>query len=234
MNMAKADWCKVSPVSGEEGLTEVSISADPFTGRVSRSTEVLLTASDTGGSSSVAIEVTQKPKAEFISVLQPEDGKELAGGVQMSQMFNIKSNCEKIKVTAEQRRESFGTYLPYPFWLYDVTSVNGEKGSDGSGFLANVSGERGASSIELDCLKVGEETEYTCSFPFSIQSNSASEPRYIRITLSNEDESVSQTITLQQTAGTPSISADPVSVELEQDGSAKSVDVESNADWSAS
>lgn len=231
--MAKADWCKVSPASGEKGSTEINISADPFTGRVSRSTEVLLTASGAVGSGSSAIEVIQKPKAEFITIPNLLDGGELSNAY-LSMMLTIKSNCSTIKVRAGQSLNPNAIFTPYTFWMYDISSVDGEKSSDGDTFSIPVSGKNGASNIALDCGKVGEDTEFSIKIPFSCIPNPQAVQRYIRITISNEDDSVYQIITLRQGAGTPSISVDPDSVELETDGSAVSVDVESNADWSAS
>lgn len=231
--MAKADWCKVSPASGEKGRTEINISADPFTGRVSRSTEVLLTASGAVGSGSSTIEVIQKPKAEFITIQNLSDGDDL-GNASQSMMLEILTNCSTIKVRAGQNLSQEGFFTPYTFWMYDISSVDGEKSSDGDTFSIPVSGKNGASYIELDCGKTGEDTEFFIRCPFSCIPNPQKIPRYIRITISNEDDSVYQIITLRQGAGTPSISVDPDSVELETDGSAVSVDVESNADWSAS
>jgi hypothetical protein len=230
--MAKADWCKVSPASGEEGLTEISISADPFTGREARTTDVTLTAAGSTGSGSLTIPVTQKAKPEFIEILAPQDGSDI--GVGMSIMLKVKSNCARLGVRAGQSLSSGGFFTPYTFWMYDLTTVFAGTGSEESGLKFPVTGKNGDSSIELDCGTTGKETEFTVLIPFSSIPNPNSAKRYIQVGVFNEDESVYQTILLSQAAGTPSISADPGSVSLEQDGASETVEVNSNAAWSAS
>lgn len=231
--MAKASWCKISPAAGDAGKTEISISADPFTGRISRSTEVALTAVGITDSGTAMIQVTQKPKAEFIAIEEPLNGTEL-NNVSMSMAIKIKSNCSKLCVRSEQSRTPSGFFMPYTFWMYEINAVDGEKSGSGEKFSVPVAGEYGDSSIELDCGTVGEETEFSLNFPFSVMPNQSIIQRYIRITVFNEAQTVSQTVTLHQDAGAAAISADPDEIELEQDGSAKSVDIQSNAAWSLS
>lgn len=233
--MAKAQWCKITPASGNAGETEISVSGDQFTGRTARSTQVTINAPGSTGTGTALLRVEQEPKPEFISIESPEDGGELSPAASQSGRLRIKTNSGKVTVKMQQRLgDDFGLLSPYLFWQYELDRVSVERADGGSASFVSISGETGASSVEVNCGNIGEETEFSFNIPYSVMPNPSSKTRYLIITASNEDDTVSNSVTLVQTGGSPQVSVNPDSVTLSEDGSAIPVTVDSEAPWTAS
>lgn len=229
--MAKAEWCKVSPSSGNDGTTDVNISADPHTGTAQRQTTVTFSALGSAGSASCALTVSQEGKPEFVSFKDTEDVN--IPYVSLSRFFTILSNAGKLTLSIKFRNgESGGIFAPYPGLA--ANNVNPLVRADNNETHEVTMSSDGAGTTFFNCGDVGDSTEYELSFSIPFPQNTASVVRQWQLTLSGESDSANAVLTVTQAAGNASISVEPESVEVQTDGASETVQVQSNAGWSAS
>lgn len=222
--MAKPNWLNLQPNSGS-GNGTIANSADPHTGRVARTGVVTVTGA--GVAQPATYNVTQTPKAEFVSF---NNGSEMAvaaaGGVVT---IAGKSNSSKLKfewviptgktqpeVTPEGDEEYAGIDLP----AVTIPSTYTAAGSmvDNNTVIPNDPG-----AVE--------------EFDFSIQLTFPANPVPIEI-----DRTLKATcngaqvvqIVIKQTAGEPTLSVSPASITIPQAGTAVDVTVVSNTSWEVS
>ena len=186
------------------GNGTISNSSGAHTGRLKR--EGIVTVTGIGVSTPSTYKVIQTPKAEFVSF---DGGTELAvskGGGMLA--VSGKSNSAKLAF------EWVGTSdvaLPSSYQAAGQSVSNG----------AVIDGDPGATS------------EYEYSFSLSFPNNSTTDEivRTMKVTANGGQ---SAQIAIKQAAGDAFLSVAPTEITIPQDGSAVSVQVTSNTDWSVS
>lgn len=202
--MAKASWLTLEPASGN-GNGSISNKGTVHTGRVQRETTVTVTAM--GASLPATYRVTQKAKAEFASF---DDGIEMSapkGGGQVT--INGKSNS--LALTFAWVGDNNGVDLPAIYSAGGKSTNNSE----------DIEGDPGAT----------EEYAFVTQLTFPANETTEEVDRVLKVTAKGGQESQ---ITIKQAAGDAFITVEPTSITLEADGTAVSVTVKSNTQWSAS
>ncbi len=202
--MAKAAWLTLSPSQGS-GNGTISNTASAHTGRTARTTTVTVTA--TGVSTPATYKVNQKGTPEFVSFT---DGAEMAAPKTGGQVtVTGKSNSPQLTFA----------------WVGTVTDVTIPEA-----YLANSASAANGSAIEGD---PGATAEYEFSLSLTFPENSTVEEatRTLKVTAEGGQEAQ---IAIVQAAGDASISVSPTEITLEADGTAVSVTVTSNTQWTAS
>lgn len=230
-SMAKEVWCHVSPSSGEQGQTEITVSADAYTGRVARETEVTVTAVATAGSAQAILSVKQEGKAEFITVTSPAQDTTISTGM-MSVFINGKSNSQIFVVTARYLTGSSGSAL-FTNYAVHVNSVYCTR-EDTSAEIEVDPYFPDAYTSQLDCGTVGEETQYSFQITIPLPANTGADERTWYIRFANYDGSVYTDLRLVQPGGGAAVTTTPTSVTIDDTGAQESVSVESSSEWSAS
>lgn len=202
--MAKPSWLTTSPNSGS-GNGSIQNTATVHTGREVRTGTVTVTA--TGVTQPKTYKVTQKAKPEFVSF---DNGTEMSapkGGGPLS--ITGKSNSESL--TFSFVGDAGGVSVPSNY------RANGLQTDNGSA----ISGDPGANA------------EYDVEVSLSIPENGSVEEksRVLKVTTSGGQTAQ---ITIKQAAGDAFIRVTPETITLEADGSAVSVNVESNTTWTVS
>lgn len=202
--MAKASWLTLDPASGN-GNGSIQNSASAHTGRTQRETTVTVTG--TGVAQPATYTVTQKAKSEFVSF---DDGVEMSapksGG---SVTINGKSNSAAL--TFAWVGSVLDVELPATY------TAGGKSTSNGS----DIDGDPGAT----------EEYAFVAQLTFPANDTTEEIDRVLKVTAKGGQESQ---ITIKQAAGDAFITVEPTSITLEADGTAVSVTVKSNTQWSAS
>lgn len=202
--MAKAAWLTLEPVSGS-GNGSISNKGTAHTGRLARTTVVTVTA--TGVSTPATYQVTQKPKAEFALF---NDGAEMsapkAGGA----------------VTVQGKSNSKILTFAWVGTVEDVTipqsyTANGSPATNGTA----ITGDPGATN----------EYDFSLSLTFPENTTVEEVTRTLKVTAEGGQEAQ---IAIKQAAGDAYITVEPTEITLEADGTAVSVTVKSNTQWSAS
>lgn len=202
--MAKAAWLTLSPSQGS-GNGSIKNTASEHTGRTARSTTVTVTA--TGAASPATYKVNQKGKAEFVSFT---DGAEMSapkGGGAVT--VAGKSNSPKLTFA----------------WVGTVTDVTIPEN-----YKANGASVDNGAEIEGD---PGATAEYDFSLALTFPENTTVEEvtRTLKVTADGGQEAQ---ISIVQAAGDAYITVSPTEITLEADGTAVSVTVTSNTQWTAS
>ena len=99
--------------------------------------------------------------------------------------------------------------------------------TDISALSYTANGSDATNGVEIDG-DPGASAKYAFSIQLDATANDAIESRTQQITVKAESTSVSATITLNQTAGDPTLEVSPTSVDVPQDGSEVSVQVTTN------
>lgn len=202
--MAKPNWLNVSPESGS-GNGTISNSAAAHTGRVARIGNVTVTGS--GVTTPATYKVTQEPKAEFASF---NNGAEMAAD-KLGGTVTIAGKTNSSKLTFSFVGDAQQVTLPENYQANGVSTVNG----------VEVEGDPGAAN------------EFAFSIELTLPENTTIEEvdRVLRVTANGGQ---SAQITIKQAAGDAYLSVEPLEITIPQDGSAVSVNVTSNADWTVS
>lgn len=99
--------------------------------------------------------------------------------------------------------------------------------TDISALSYTANGSSATNGVEIDD-DPGASAKYAFSIQLDATANDTIESRIQQITVKAESTSVSATITLNQTAGDPTLEVSPTSVDVPQDGSEVSVQVTTN------
>lgn len=202
--MAKPSWLNVTPQSGS-GNDTISNSASEHTGRVARTGTVTVTG--VGVSEPAIYQVTQSPKAEFVSF---DNGAEMSapknGG---AVTVTGKSNSQKL--TFKWSGSVLDVTIPETYTANGTSANNGEI----------ISGDPGATA------------EFAFSLALTFPANTEVE-EVQRILIVEANGGQSKQITIKQAAGDATLSVGPTEITIPQDGSAVSVQVTSNTSWTVS
>lgn len=202
--MAKPSWLTTDPNSGN-GNGSITNTASVHTGREVRTGTVTVTG--IGVLTPATYKVTQKAKAEFVSF---DDGMEMSAPKQGGAVtVNGKSNSQAL------------TYS----WVGDVSDVE----LPGT-YRANGASTNNGSDIEGD---PGVISEYASSVELTLPANDTTEEKERVLKVSAKGGQTAQ-ITIKQSAGDAFITVNPNEITLESDGSAVSVTVKSNTQWTVS
>lgn len=202
--MAKPSWLIVNPASGS-GNGSISNSANAHTGRVARTGVVTVTG--VGVSAPETYNVTQTPKAEFVSF---DDGAEMSAPKQGGTLTVLgKSNSAAL--TYAWVGAVSGVELPAQYKANGAATNNGEA----------IAGDPGATA------------EYASSIELNLPENNTVDEieRVIKVTTQGGQ---SAQITIKQAAGDAFLTVNPNEITLEADGSAVVVTVTSNTTWTVS
>lgn len=202
--MAKPNWLNVSPESGS-GNGTISNSAVAHTGRVARIGTVTVTG--VGVTTPATYKVTQEPKAEFASF---NNGAEMAAD-KLGGKITIAGKTNSSKLTFAFVGDAQQVTLPANYQANGVSTANGTE----------VEGDPGAAN------------EFAFSIELNLPENTTIEQvdRVLKVTANGGQ---SAQITIKQAAGDAYLSVEPLEITIPQDGSAVSVNVTSNADWTVS
>ena len=200
--MAYASWLNPSKTSGS-GNDTVSFGASEYTGRVARTTTVTFSAS--GVTPSPELAVTQSGKAEFVSIDATATVAKTGGSVTISGT----SNSSKLTFT-ETGTDGIGITLPSSYTANSVSTNNGSA----------ITGDPGASQ------------QYTFSITISnIGANATPSELTSQITVT-PNSGTAAVCNITQAAGDPTLSISPSSITIPAAGTAQSVSVTSNTNWS--
>lgn len=197
---------QVNPSTGS-GDTQLSLTASPANpgNRVKQSTTFNVQAD--GVDAPVVLTANLLPKAEFVSF---DNGATQAVDKTGGQItITGKSNSAMLKFS-----KGAGDII-----AADIASVEYEaNGSPATSGVA-IDGDPGASA------------QYVFTLTLQAAANETIEARTQQIVVECQTTSVKATITLNQTAGDPELSIEPTSVDVPQDGSPVTVQVQSNTTW---
>lgn len=202
--MAKAAWLTLDPASGN-GNGTIQNTATAHTGRLVRTTQVTVTATDV--SVPATYQVQQKGKPEYVS---------LNNGAEMSAPKT--GGAVTIAGKSNSKQLAFA-------WVGDVSDVEIP-----SSYQANGAPATNGSAITGD---PGATAEYDFSLQLTFPENTTVEEVSRVLKVTTEGGQTAQ-IGIKQAAGDAYISVEPTDITLEADGSAVSVTVKSNTQWTAS
>lgn len=195
--MAKPTWVTAQPSSGT-GNGTVQVSATAHTGRVQRTGELTYKAD---GADDVVQSVTQKGKAEFVTVENVSASK--AGG-----SVTVKGKSNSSKLTFALGTGNITITLPNTYTAAGKSATNGTA----------ISGDPGASA------------EFEFSMAVTVPANTTVEAKSRQVTVTTAGGQ-SATSTISQAAGDAALEVLPASITLEADGTAVEVTVTSNTSW---
>lgn len=195
--MAKPTWVTTQPSSGS-GNGTVQVSATAHTGRVQRTGELTYKAD---GADDVVQSVTQKGKAEFVTVENVSASK--AGG-----SVTVKGKSNSSKLTFALGTGDITITLPNTYTAAGKSATNGTA----------INGDPGASA----------EFEFSLAVTVPANTTIAAKSRQITVTTAGGQ---SATSTISQAAGDAALEVLPASITLEADGTAVEVTVTSNTSW---
>lgn len=202
--MAKPIWLTVDPSTGS-GNGTISNSAAAHTGRVARVGTVTVTG--VGVSTPSIYEVTQSPKAEFASF---DNGAEMSAPKTAGKV-TVEGKSNSSKLTFSWAGESYTVELPLSYQANGNSTNNGE----------SLPGDPGATS------------EYSFSVELDFPLNDTVE-EVVRTLIVTANGGQAKQIAIKQAAGDARLSVTPAKITIPQDGTAVSVNVESNTGWSLS
>lgn len=195
--MAKPTWVTTQPSSGT-GNGTVQVSATAHTGRVQRTGELTYKAD---GADDVVQSVTQKGKAEFVTVENVSASK--AGG-----SVTVKGKSNSSKLTFALGTGNITITLPNTYTAAGKSATNGTA----------INGDPGASA------------EFEFSLAVTVPANTTVEAKSRQVTVTTAGGQ-SATSTISQAAGDAALEVLPASITLEADGTAVEVTVTSNTSW---
>lgn len=202
--MAKPIWLTVDPSTGS-GNGTISNSAAAHTGRVARVGTVTVTG--VGVSTPSTYEVTQSPKAEFASF---GNGAEMSAPKTAGKV-TVEGKSNSSKLTFSWAGENYNVELPLSYQANGNSTNNGE----------SLTGDPGATS------------EYNFSVELDFPLNDTIE-EVVRTLIVTANGGQAKQIAIKQAAGDARLSVTPTKITIPQDGTAVSVNVESNTGWSLS
>lgn len=200
---------QVNPSSGS-GNTPINFTASPANpgNRVTQTATFNVQAD--GVDSPVQITANLLPKAEFVSF---DNGASMAvdkAGGQIT--ITGKSNSAMLTFS-----KGSGEIISA-----DVSAIE---------YQANGSAATSGVAIPND---PGATAEYAFTLTLQATANNSVEERSQTIVVTCQTTSVKATITLNQTAGSPTINVEPKSIDVPQDGTEATVQVTSNTTWTIS
>lgn len=202
--MAKASWLTLTPDSGN-GNGSIQNSATTHKGRTMRETTVTLTA--VGASEPATYVAKQKGTSEYVTF---NDGEEMSAPKAGGQVtVNGKSNSQSL--TFAWVGDNKNVELPATYTAGGKSTNNG-------------------SDIEGDPGSI-DEFEFSTQLTFPANETTEEVDRVLKVTAKGGQE---KQITIKQAAGDAFITVEPKEITLEADGTAVSVTVKSNTQWSAS
>lgn len=200
--MAKPSWLSINPSTGS-GNGTISNTATAHTGRVQRTGSVTVTGN--GVSTPVTYKVTQEAKSEFA---QFSNGPEMAAPKSAGTVtVTGKSNSSKLSFAFVG--DSKEVELPAQYMAAGAETNNGEA----------IAGDPGASA------------EYNFSLELELPLNDTIEEVERTVSVTANGGQAAQ-IVIKQAAGDARLSVVPTEITIPQDGSAVSVEVQSNTSWS--
>lgn len=202
--MSKPTWLNISPSQGS-GNGTIQNSASEHTGRVARSGQVTVTAS--GVAAPATYDVTQEAKPEFVAF---NDGTEMAAPKTAGNL-TVKGKSNSSKLTFSLVGDGKNVTIPSSFTAGGVATDNG----------VAIAGDPGADA----------EFEFAVILDLPVNDSVEEIERTIKV---ESDGGQSAQIVIKQAAGDARLSVSPNAVTIKQDGSAVSVNVESNTSWSVS
>ena len=195
--MSKTSWNTVNPSSGSgDGI--VNVGGSVHTGRMQRTSTPAFKAM---GVADQVLTVTQKAKAEYVTINDVSAGKD-GGNVTVIG----KSNSSK---------------LTFSLGAGDITITLPSKYSAGGAETANntaIVGDPGATS----------EFEFSVTINVPKNTTTAPKARAINVVAAGGQ---SASATISQPAGDPVLTISPTSITIEADGTAVAVTVTSNTNW---
>ena len=197
---------QVNPSTGS-GDTQLSLTASPANpgNRVKQTTTFNVQAD--GVEAPVVLTANLLPKAEFVSF---DNGTTQAVDKTGGQItITGKSNSAMLKFS-----KGAGDII-----AADIASVEYE-----------ANGSPATSGVAIDG-DPGATAQYVFTLTLQAAANETIEARTQQIIVECQTTSVKATITLNQTAGDPELSIEPTSVDVPQDGSPVTVQVQSNTTW---
>lgn len=205
--MALIGFVNIEPASGS-GVQAVSVSAAPHTGRLQRSQTV--EASATGAAEKKQLVVNQAGTEENVKVTSATATVEKGGG---SVTITGTSNSSKLSFTLTQAEENpLVITLPDNYLANSVDTANN----------AEIAGDPGAAN------------EYNWSITITdIPANETINELSTTLTVTAAGAQ-SATVTIKQTEGDPYIELDKTEINLVTEGTAQTVNVDSNTTWSFS
>lgn len=197
---------QVNPSSGS-GDTQLSLTASPANpgNRVKQTTTFNVQAD--GVEAPVVLTANLLPKPEFVSFDNGATQAVDKGGGQIT--ITGKSNSAMLKFS-----KGAGEIISA-----DIASVEYE-----------ANGSPATSGVAIDG-DPGATAQYVFTLTLQAAANETIEARTQQIVVECQTTSVKATITLNQTAGDPELSIEPTSVDVPQDGSPVTVQVQSNTTW---
>lgn len=209
--MAKASWCNVSPMSGSENGT-LMISAAAHAGRDDRSTTVTVTAKN-GGTPSASVEVIQAGAGVQLAMDTTKPNLPGEGG---SVTINGRSNSPTLKIS-----------IP----LIDFPGVT----ASATLSVPGVINSKVLSALETITIPgdVGADKPYQFVISLNITRNPLPTPLSPNVDVT---DSTGKMVRCQfgWAAGASTIAFREDLIALENDGTAKRVDVTSNDEWAVS
>lgn len=202
--MAKPSWLNTTPTSGS-GNGTISNSANEHTGRVARTGTVTVTG--VGVSSPSTYQVTQSPKAEFVSF---DDGAEMSAP-KLGGAVTVTGKSNSQKLTFKWSGSVLDVTIP------ETYTANGSSANNGQ----SISGDPGATS------------EFAFSLALTFPANTEVE-EVQRILIVEAGGGQSKQITIKQAAGDATLTVEPTEITIPQDGTAQTVQVTSNTTWTVS
>lgn len=197
---------QVNPSSGS-GDTQLSLTASPANpgNRVKQVTTFNVQAD--GVEAPVVLTANLLPKAEFVSF---DNGTTQAVDKTGGQItITGKSNSAMLKFS-----KGAGDII-----AADIAAIEYE-----------ANGSPATSGVAIDG-DPGATAQYVFTLTLQAAANETIEARTQQIVVECQTTSVKATITLNQTAGDPELSIEPTSVDVPQDGSPVTVQVQSNTTW---
>lgn len=197
---------QVNPSSGS-GDTQLSLTASPANpgNRVKQVTTFNVQAD--GVDAPVVLTANLLPKAEFVSF---DNGATQAVDKTGGQItITGKSNSAMLKFS-----KGAGDII-----AADIAAIEYE-----------ANGSPATSGVAIDG-DPGATAQYVFTLTLQAAANETIEARTQQIVVECQTTSVKATITLNQTAGDPELSIEPTSVDVPQDGSPVTVQVQSNTTW---
>jgi len=202
--MAKPSWLNINPSTGS-GNGTIANSAAAHTGRMARTGTVTVTA--VGVSTPATYQVTQEPKAEFVSF---DNGAEMA------------ANKTAGKVTVSGKTNSSKLTFSFLGETYDVELP--------ANYLANGKSTANSAAVEGD---PGAANQFAFSIELNFPMNDTIE-EVDRTLVATANGGQAAQIVIKQAAGDARLSVSPTEITLTQEGTAVSVTVESNTSWTVS
>ncbi len=205
--MAKSTHLVVTPATGS-GNNTLSVGASAHTGRTSRTGSFSVVA----GSITRVVTVNQAAKAEYVSVESVTYAVAKTGGT----------------VTVKGKSNSAG--LGFSLGKTSVTSTV-EELSLTLPATYNVGGTAVEMNVSLIPNDPGASNEYEWTVQFTIPVNNTVKTLERPLTIT-ADGGQSVSTTIQQAKGDPTLTVSPITVNLTAAGTAVSVTVTSNTNWS--